>query len=147
VLASLLMMIGLLRWPSILWSLAERWSAATADQREVYAAMFDAANRYLGNLCGELLGELALAGWFATIGLALRRSERPRSGAALLAASAIVGAGALRQLSTTFAPIAAVSSLVLPLSLFAIAGLMWRHAKASPPGDLARRGTQRSTGP
>lgn len=130
IVASLMMMIGLLRWPSIQWSLAEKWPAATADQRSAYAAIFDAANRYLGEMCGELLGELALAGWVATIGLALRRCERRGSGALLLAAGAIVGLGALRQLSTAFEPIAAVSNVVLPLSLFAIAGLMWRHPKS-----------------
>lgn len=127
--AALLMMIGLLRWPSIHASLAERWVDATLDQRAIYAAIFDAANRYLGNFTGELLGELALAGWFACTGMALRLAERPRWGTALLIAAAIVALGALRQLSPVFDPIAAISNLVLPLSLFAIAGLLWRHAR------------------
>lgn len=127
ILASLLMMIGLLRWPSIQWSLAERWPEATPDQREVYTAMFDAANRYLGNLCGELLGELALAGWFISIGMALRLAERPRWGWAMKLAGLIVALGALRQLSSVVDPIAAISNIVLPIGLFAIAGLMWRH--------------------
>lgn len=128
VVASLAMMIGLLRWPSIQWTLAERWGDATADQREVYAVMFDAANRYLGNLTGELIGELALAGWVASIGMALRLTERPRASAAMLLLAAVVALGALRQLSPVFDPIAAGSNLALPLSLFAIAWLMWRHA-------------------
>ena len=128
IVASLTMMVGLLRWPSIQWSLAEHWTDATPDQRGVYAVMFDAANRYLGNLTGELIGELALAGWFASIGMALRLVERPRWGTAMLVAAAIVALGALRQISPVFDPIAAVSNLVLPLSLFVIAALLWRHA-------------------
>lgn len=127
--AALFMMIGLLRWPSIHASLAERWVDATLDQRAIYAAIFDAANRYLGNLTGELLGELALAGWFACTGMALRLAERQRWGTALLIAAAIVALGALRQLSPVFDPIAAISNLVIPLALFVIAGLLWRHAR------------------
>jgi hypothetical protein len=91
--------------------------------------MFDAANRYLGNLIGELLGELVLAGWFLSIGLALRLAERPRWGWAMTIAGAIVALGALRQLSSVFDPIAAVSNVVLPIGLFAIAGLMWRRSR------------------
>lgn len=124
ILASLFMMIGLLRWSSIHWSLAERWVDATPDQREVYSAMFDAANRYLGNLTGELLGELALAGWFASIGMALRLSERPRWGTVMLLAGAIVALGALR-----LAGFSTLSNIVLPLALFAVAGLLWHHAR------------------
>ena len=60
--------------------------------------------------------------------MALRLVERPRWGTAMLVAAAIVALGALRQISPVFDPIAAVSNLVLPLSLFVIAALLWRHA-------------------
>jgi hypothetical protein len=123
-LAAVAMMIGLLRWSSIHDVLATRWPTASADQRDTYAAIFDAANRYLGNLIGELLGELALAGWFACIGVALRRSERRAGGALVLVAAAIVAISALRQLTSAVAPITALGNVVLPLGLFVIAGYM-----------------------
>jgi hypothetical protein len=75
-----------------------------------------------------LFGELALAAWFASIGLALRRSDRPRVGAMSLGAAAIVGVGALRQLSSFVEPISAIANLVLPIWLSATAVLMWQHA-------------------
>jgi hypothetical protein len=117
-LASLAMMIGLARWPSIQWSLAQRWDAV--DQREMLAAIFEVSNRYLGNLFGELLGELALAGWFACIGVALRLAERRTLGTLSLGAAVIVAAGAFR-----IEPVATLSSFVLPLWLFATAAILW----------------------
>lgn len=127
VLAAIAMMVGLLRWPTLHAVLAERWDAASADQRAGFAALFDGANRYLGNMIGELCGELSLAAWFATIGIALRRSERSRVGTISLVAAAIVGVGALRQFTALVDPVAAISNLVLPLWLVVTAVLMWQH--------------------
>ncbi len=127
--AAIAMMVGLLRWPSIHDTLASRWATASAEQRESYATIFDVTNRYLGNLFGELLGELALASWFACIGVALRRSERHRAGTLSLVAAAIIAIGALRQLTPAVVPIAALANLVLPAWLFATAGFMWRHGR------------------
>jgi Domain of unknown function (DUF4386) len=131
-LAAIAMMLGLVRWPSIHDVLASRWATASAEQRETYAAIFDAANRYLGNLLGELLGELALAGWFACVGVALRRSERRLGGTFVLAAAAIVAVSALRQLTTAVAPIAALGPVVLPVGLLAIAGFMLDGSVTEP---------------
>lgn len=126
-LASLAMMIGLLRWPSLHDSLAARWADASGDQRAAIAAVFDAANRYLGNLIGELLGELALAAWLACIGVALRRSERRLVGTLTLGVAGVIALGALRQLTPAVDPIAAASNLLLPLWLFVSAREMWRR--------------------
>ncbi|WP_224372862.1 DUF4386 family protein [Hyalangium versicolor] len=131
VLAAVTMMLGLLRWPSIHDALASSWASASADHRELLGTLFDAANRYLGNLLGELLGELSLAGWFACIGFALWRSEQRTGGALVLSAAAIVAIGALRQLTSVVAPIAEVGNVVLPLGLFLIAGFMFRTSPAA----------------
>lgn len=131
-LAAIAMLLGLVRWPSIHDVLASRWAMASAEQRETYAAIFDAANCYLGNLLGELLGELSLAGWFACVGVALRRSERRLGGAFMLAASAIVAVGALRRLTTAVAPVAALGHVVLPAGLLAIAGFMLDGSAIEP---------------
>lgn len=139
-LAAVAMMVGLLRWVSIHQQLAQRWATASSEQREAYAAIFDAANHYLGNLLGELLGELSLASWFACIGFALRRSERQRGGMLLLVAAAVVALGALRQLIPTLAPVAQLSSSILPLGLFAIAAYMLQN---SSPGLAPSLATER----
>lgn len=123
-LAAIAMLLGLSRWTSIHAMLASRWASASTAQREIYATIFDASNRYLGNWVGELLGELSLAGWFACIGVALRRSERPLGGTLVLAAAGIVALGALRQLTSVVAPIAELANIVLPVGLLAIAGFM-----------------------
>jgi hypothetical protein len=139
-LAAIAIMIGLLRWPSIHDTLAARWTTASAEERDIYGAIFDAANRYLGNLLGELLGELALAGWFACVGLALRRSDRRIAGALVLAAAAIVAISACRVLTSVVAPVAAVGNVVLPVTLLAIAGFMLRATISRVPETRAASG-------
>src|SRR3954469_9715266 len=64
VMASISMMIGLMRWPSIHWRLAEAYAVANADQRVAIAAVFDGLNSYLGNYLGEFLGELSFSAFF-----------------------------------------------------------------------------------
>ncbi len=123
-LAAIAMTMGLLRWATVHAVLAERWATATPEQREIYSALFDALNRYLGNFVGELLGELALAGWFACVGVALWRVERRRSATPLLVTAAIVAIGALRQLTPAVAPVVELGNIMLPLGLFGVAGLM-----------------------
>jgi hypothetical protein len=131
-LAAVAMMIGLMRWSSIDDVLAARWPVASTDQRETYSAIFDAANRYLGNFLGELLGELALAGWFACVGVALRRSDRRTGGTFVLVLAAIVAIGALRQVTPAVAPNASLGNVVLPLGVFVIAGYMLARRRAGP---------------
>ena len=49
VVAALSMMLGLLRWPSIHWHLAEAYAGAAAPERTALAAVFAGLNSYLGN--------------------------------------------------------------------------------------------------
>lgn len=140
-LAAVAMMMGLLRWATIHAVLAERWPTATPEQRAIYSTMFDALNSYLGTFLGELLGELALAGWFACVGVALWRAERRRSGVPLLVAGAIVGVGALRQITAAVAPVVELGNVVLPLGLFGVAGLMLTNRPVTTlvgPGSVAQ---------
>jgi hypothetical protein len=111
------MMAGLLRWPTLQWSLAQDWVSAPAAAREVLATRFDAANLYLGNVIGEFLGELFLNAFFVVSALALS-AGRPRR---LWLAIAGVAAGILgwmamfRNITTLVAPVAALNNLVLPV--------------------------------
>jgi len=132
ILAAVAMLLGIVRWPSIHDTLALRWATASAEGREIYGAVFDAANRYLGNLLGELLGELCLAGWIACVGVALRRSERRVGGTLVLIGGAIVAVSALRRLTSVVAPVADIGNFVLPAVLIAIAAFMLDERPAAP---------------
>ncbi len=78
-LASVCMMLGLMRWPSMHWELARAWVASSGGDRPALAAIFDGLNRYLGNFIGEFLGELSFSLFFTLAGIALlRRQATPR---------------------------------------------------------------------
>ncbi len=144
-LAAMSMMVGLLRWPTIQWALAERWAEATGDQREVYAAIFDGANTYLGNVFGEYLGETMLAGWFVTMGAALRGLGHRRLGAGSFAMGLIVTISAQRQLTDLVNPISEVNNLLLPVWLIVLGVVVWRDLKAVPPRPDVPLASSRST--
>jgi uncharacterized protein DUF4386 len=63
-LAAISMMLGLMRWPSVHWHLAQLQVTANAAQQQVIAAMFNGLNTYLGNYIGEFLGELSFNMFF-----------------------------------------------------------------------------------
>ena len=131
--ASVSMMVGLLRWPSIQWVLAERWQDATGDQREVYAAIFDGANTYLGNIFGEYIGEMLLAGWFVAIGIALRGMQRSRLGIGSIAMGIVVAVSAQRQLTDVVDPISDINNALLPVWLIVLGVVLWRDLRAPRP--------------
>ena len=143
-LAAMAMMVGLLRWPSIQWALAERWASATADQRDVYAAIFDGANLYLGNLFGEFLGETMLASWFATLGVALRGAGRDRLGSAAMFMAAVTATSACRLITTAVDPVSALNNTLLPLWLVVLGVVLWLGDRAITP---ARRETPSASVP
>src|SRR4051794_26207824 len=68
VIAAIAMFLGLVRWPTLQWALAESWTTASAIDRASIADRFAALNLYLGNFTGELLGEIALNTFFALAG-------------------------------------------------------------------------------
>lgn len=76
-------MLGLLRWPSIHWALAEAYAGAAAPERTAIAAVFTGLNSYLGNYIGEFLGELSVNLFFLLSALAMlmRKAGFPRSSA------------------------------------------------------------------
>ena len=72
-LASVSMVLGLMRWPSVNWELARAWATASEGDRLLLAAMFDGLNRYLGNFVGEFLGEFSFSIFFVLSGVGLLR--------------------------------------------------------------------------
>jgi hypothetical protein len=63
-LSAVAMILGLARWPSIHWELAQTYVTSGAGERTVLATVFDGLNTYLGNYVGEFLGELAFSVFF-----------------------------------------------------------------------------------
>jgi hypothetical protein len=116
-LAALGMMLGLMRWPSIHWRLAQFFEQADPAQREVVSAVFDGLNSYLGNYLGEFLGELSFSAFFLLSSWALLRSRVVPIWVALLGLltglSGLVGM--LRNLTPAVASVAAVNNYLLPL--------------------------------
>jgi hypothetical protein len=133
IVATLAMTAGLMRWPTINHVLGRAFVAASADQRRVLAAVFDAGNLYLGTVTGEFIGELALSLWFLTLGLAIVRGVGiPRwVGYAGTFTAVGIGAGAFRNVSSLVVPIAAVNNVLLPLWMIVLGIALVRGDAAS----------------
>ena len=80
VLAAIAMMLGLMRWPTIHWHLAQLQATATAERQQVIATAFDGLNTYLGNYIGEFLGEMSFSMFFLLSSWAMSRSGAAPSG-------------------------------------------------------------------
>jgi hypothetical protein len=76
-LSAVAMILGLARWPSIHWELAQTYVTSGASEKSVIAAVFDGLNTYLGNYLGEFLGELSFSVFFL---LSARAMLHRRSG-------------------------------------------------------------------
>jgi drug/metabolite transporter (DMT)-like permease len=111
------MMLGLMRWPSIHWHLAQLQAGGTAEQQQVVAAVFGGLNTYLGNYIGEFLGELSFNLFFLLSAWALLRSRATPTWVAMVGLG-VAGAGFIgmfRNVTIAVAPIAAVNNYLLPL--------------------------------
>ncbi|MBX7059117.1 MAG: DUF4386 domain-containing protein [Leptospirales bacterium] len=128
--AVLFLVLGLARWPSLNYLLAEHFaSASPGDAAQMQAALlFDAGNRYLGNYLGELAGELCLNSWFLFTALGMRGSASfPRWLSAFGMLTAVVGlVSALRIVLPQLEPLSNVSNLLLPLWLLGLGGYLMR---------------------
>jgi Domain of unknown function (DUF4386) len=116
-LGAISMMLGLMRWPSIHWHLAQLQATASIEQRQVIAAIFDGLNTYLGNYIGEFLGELAVSLFFLLSAWTMLRSAVTARWIAWLglAAAAAGLIGMFRNVTSVVAPVSAVDNYLLPL--------------------------------
>ena len=117
VLAALAMMLGLMRWPSIHWHVAQLQATANPEQQQVIAALFDGLNTYLGNYVGEFLGELSFNMFFLLSAWALLRSRAAPAGIAVagLVVAGMGFVGMFRNITLAVAPVSAVNNYLLPL--------------------------------
>jgi hypothetical protein len=131
VVAALAMMLGLMRWPTVHWRLAQLYATGDSSQRAVLDALFDGLNTYLGNYLGEFLGELAFNAFFLLTGWALLQTRRV---AVLGLVAGLAGlVGMFRNVTEAVAPVAAVNNYLLPawMIVFGVVLVRWREPMES----------------
>jgi hypothetical protein len=134
-LGALAMCLGLMRWPSIHWALAEAYGPAGAETKTSLGAVFSGLNLYLGNYIGEFLGEICLGILFLLTGLSMRDEKRfPKWLGWCGAAFALLFiAGAFRNAVPAVQPIADVNNALLPLWMILLGvALVWYSKRAEP---------------
>jgi hypothetical protein len=141
-LSAISMMLGLLRWPTIHWRLAELYVTAEPAQQRVLAAMFDGLNLYLGNYLGEFLGELSFSAFFVLTAWALLRSRTASRWVAVggLVTGVLGWVGMFRNLTTVVAPVAALNNYLLPLWMIVLGIVLLRYA--DPRSEAASRSSR-----
>ena len=135
VLSAISMMLGLLRWPSIHWTLAQAYSGGTEADRAAIGAIFAGLNSFLGNYVGEFLGELSFSVFFLLSGLAMlaKGSAFPRWVGYLGIFTAAAGLiGMFRNVTSVVAPIASVNNYLLPLWMIIFGVALVRHRQRVP---------------
>ncbi len=148
--AAISMMLGLLRWPSIHWTLAEAFARAGAPERAAIATVFAGLNSYLGNYIGEFLGELSVSLFFLLSALAMlpRGSGFPRWMGYFGLVTAVAGlVGMFRNVTDVVAPVASLNNYLLPLWMIVFGGGLLRfgrRASARGAPDLGVEATSRS---
>ena len=77
VLAAVVQLLGLARWPFLVPALARTYESADSSPatREATAVVFDSFNRYLGVAVGECLGYLFTGAWTILVGIAMLQSS------------------------------------------------------------------------
>lgn len=132
-LGALAMCLGLMRWPSIHWALAEAYAQSGAEAKSSLSAVFLGLNIYLGNYIGEFLGESCLALFFFLFGLSLIDESRfPKWlgwGSVVFAVLFLIGA--FRNITPAVQQIADVNNALLPLCMVVLgASLIWYRPKS-----------------
>jgi hypothetical protein len=135
-LAAFSMCLGLMRWPSIHWALAEAYSDGAAETKSSIGAVFNGLNSYLGNYIGEFLGETALGFFFLLAGASLLKEARfPKwLGWSLVVFALLFTVGAFRNVMSSVQPVADVNNALLPLAMIALGvSLVWYSRDPASP--------------
>lgn len=142
VVAALTMMLGLLRWPSIHWSLAQAYAVAGEIERSSISSVFAGLNSFLGNYVGEFLGELSFSVFFLLSALCMLRTTAgfPRWVAYLGVLTSVAGfIGMFRNVTDAVAPIAAVNNYLLPVWMVVFGVALIRYARAGDQSAVVSR--------
>lgn len=134
---ALAMCLGLMRWPSLHWTLAEVYSQAGSETKGSLEAVFNGMNLYIGNYIGEFLGETTLAAFFLLSGSSMLAEARfPKwLGWSGVVFSFLFLVGAFRNVTTAVQVVADVNNGLLPLWMIVMGiGLIWFSRR---PGQMA----------
>lgn len=114
---ALAMCLGLMRWPSLHWMLADAYARADDVARLGIAAVFSGMNVYLGNYIGEFLGETLLAAFFLLTGRSMLAESRYPAwlGWGGITFALLFTVGAFRNVTAAVQPIADLNNSLLPL--------------------------------
>jgi hypothetical protein len=126
------MCLGLMRWPSIHWALAEAYAQGGPETKASLDAVFVGLNTYLGNYIGEFLGEIMLATFFLVAGLSMRDEPNfPKWSAWTgIGFSLLFAMGAFRNVTPAVQPIADLNNTLLPLWMIALGVVLIRYTRA-----------------
>lgn len=130
---SLAMCLGLMRWPSIHWALADAYAQAGVEAKSSLATVFLGLNVYLGNYIGEFLGEVCLAAFFFFVGLSfLKETRYPKwLGWCGVVFALLFAIGAFRNVTPAVQLVADVNNLLLPLWMVVLGvSLIWHSRKS-----------------
>jgi hypothetical protein len=139
---ALAMCLGLMRWPSIHWALAEAYSQAGADTKSSLDAVFSGMNLYIGNYIGEFLGETLLAAFFLLSGWSMLQEPRfPKwLGGSGVGFSFLFVVGAFRNVTNAVQVVADINNALLPLWMIVMgAALIWFSKGPGPIGEIEDR--------
>jgi Domain of unknown function (DUF4386) len=137
-LGAMAMCLGLVRWPSIHWALAEADNQSGQEVRSSLAAVFTGLNLYLGNYIGEFLGELCLAAFFLLSSSSLLSEGRFARwlGWCGIAFAFLFLVGAFRNFFPLVQPVADVNNVLLPLWMVMLGvSLIWSSRNAKTQSD------------
>lgn len=137
--ATLAQVLGLIRWPLLVPSLAADYFApdATAASRDATLAVFRAIHQYAGVAIGEHLGYLCTGAWTIAVGTLMLRSTlvRPWLGWGGLAAAPLLLVGLLEPAGFALAgPLNASGYIVWSLWLIATGVTLLRSPRAVTQG-------------
>jgi len=125
---ALAMCLGLMRWPSLHWMLADTYARADDAARLGIDAVFDGMNVYLGNYIGEFLGETLLASFFLLTGRSMLAEGRYPAwlGWGGIAFALLFIVGAFRNVTAIVQPVADLNNSLLPLWMIVLGIAMIR---------------------
>jgi hypothetical protein len=131
---ALAMCLGLMRWPSVHWALAEAFAVSDAQGMAGLSAVFTGLNIYLGNYIGEFLGEICLAAFFFLTGCScLKEVHFPRwLGWSGIVFALLFAVGAFRNVTGTVQFVSDLNNALLPLWMMVLGfSLIWHTRRQS----------------